>query len=190
MKEIRAEDSATEKLDIHLRYVFEGVNFKERIISLIGEIDHDMFLKFDAALTEMESHNKRGVTVKIFSEGGYVDAGLAIVGRLRNSKCKITTEGYGCVMSAASLILAAGTRRRFSEFGSFMHHEFNYGIEGRHSEIKAYVKQTETQMALWAEWLARFSKKDKKFYAAHGTHVDTYWTAKELLEYGIVDEII
>lgn len=190
MKESRAEEHSTDKLDIHLRYLFDGVNFKTRIITLTGEIDREMFVKFDAALTEMESHNKRGVTVKIFSEGGYVDAGLAIVGRLKNSKCRITTEGYGCVMSAASLILAAGTHRKFSEYGSFMHHEFSYGVDGRHSEIKAYVKQTELQMNLWAEWLAKFSKKDKKFYQLHGTHVDSYWTAKELLQFGIVDEII
>ena len=182
-------DDNIDKLDLHLRYVFEGVNFKERIIVIRGDIDQEKFTFFEGALTELESHSKRMVTVKIFSEGGEVYSALAIVGRMKQAKCKIVTEGFGCVMSAATLILAAGNQRKFSKYGFFMHHESSYELEGRHSDITAKVNQAKIEEERWAEFMATFSKKSKKFYLEKGVHTDAFWSPEELLSFGIIDEI-
>ena len=178
-----------EKLELHLKYLFEGVNFKDRVITISEEIEDPLFLRIDAALTEMESHSRKAITIRINSDGGSPYCAAAIVGRMKASKCQINTEGYGRMMSAATLILAAGKVRKVSFMAWFMWHESSYGVEGRHSEVKTIVEQQEKEETSWAEWMTRFTKKDKKFWYDTAKK-DTYLSPNELLSYGVVDEII
>lgn len=179
------------RIAIHYEYLFEwGVDFKNRIITIDDEIDSNTFSKLDSALTEMENESRKAVTVKINSPGGSVYDALAIVGRLRNSPCRIITEGYGCIMSAATLILACGDKRRVSSLSWFMHHEAYYGVEGRHKQVVNEVKQREREEAQWAKAMARFTKKDVKFWAKKGIHIDAYFEASELKDLGVVDEVM
>jgi ATP-dependent protease ClpP protease subunit len=188
---IKDDEKDTERLGLHLMHVFEkNVNFKERVILINGEIEEQVFSLLDAALTEMESHNRQAVTIRISSDGGGVYDALAIVGRLKRSKCKIVTEGYGCIMSAATLILACGDERLISKYACFMHHEASYALEGRHSQIVAEVQQRQKEEELWAQWMAEFSKKSKKFYLEEAKFTDKYWNPQEILDFGIVDKII
>ena len=174
-----------------LGYLFDqGVDLQGRVINLTGAIDEDAFRVVDAALSTMEAESKSTVTVKINSPGGEVYQALAIVGRLRESKCNIVTVGYGAVMSAAVLVLACGNRRKMSRYAWFMHHEMSYGIEdGRHSEIKAMVSQAEREQELWCQYMAEFTKKQAKFWNETGLTKDTYFTASELEKLGVVDEV-
>ena len=104
-----------ERLELHLKYLFDqAINFKDRVITIDSDIDGELFAWIDAALTELESHSRKAITVRIRSEGGDVYKALAIIGRLKKSKCQIVTEGYGCIMSAATMILACGDIRRIS----------------------------------------------------------------------------
>jgi ATP-dependent protease ClpP protease subunit len=149
-----------------------------------------MFDIVDAALSEMESDSRKSITVRINSLGGSVYEALAIVGRLKASKCKIVTEGYGAIMSAATLILACGAERRMSKFAWFMWHEASYGIEGRHKDIKDAVAQAEKEEDKWAEWMSQFSKKDAKYWRKIAAEKDAYFTPEELLTMKVIDEII
>ena len=196
------DEVEVEKLKLHLDHVFEyGVNFKDRIIQLVPHktelddslhLDVEHFAFLDAALTELESYNRSAITIKVCSYGGSVDAALAIIGRIKASKCKIVIEGYGVIASAATLILACGDERRISRFSSFMYHECNFGIEDgtRLSAIKAEVELAERGDKLWAKWMSEFSDQPPEFYEKTGIHIDKYWTPEQLLEYGIVDKII
>ncbi len=183
-------DSKLTQAALILEYAFEyNVNFKERIITISKEIDAEEFNRIDNALTELESQNRKSVTIRINSPGGEVYQALAIIGRLKRSPCNIITEGYGHVMSAATLILAAGDRRKISTYAFFMHHESSYGVDGRHSEIKAAVKQAEAEEHKWAQWMAELTSKDKKFWLTTGVTTDAYFDAEELMKLGVVDEI-
>jgi ATP-dependent protease ClpP protease subunit len=183
-------DIKLSRTSILLQYIFEyGVNFEERVINVTGEIDSDKFDLIDFALTEMENHNHSTVTIKINSHGGDAYQALAIVGRLKKSKCHIVTEGYGQIMSAATIILACGDRRKMSKYGFFMWHENSYELEGKHSEIKAEVLQNDREEKLWANTMAHFSKKDSSFWLKNGVGKNAYFTADNLLKMGVVDEI-
>ncbi len=174
-----------------LKSVFElKVNFKQRVILLNQDITDDSFDLIELALTELERLSDEPVTLRISSYGGDECAGLAIVGRIRSSKVKIVTEGYGKIMSAATLILAAGHERRMSRFASFMHHESSYSETERHQNMRAIVKYREEQEHKWAEWMAEFSQMPKKFYYDQGKSTDKYWDAEQCLAYGIIDKII
>lgn len=184
-------DFKTSQLEIHLEALFDrGINFRDRIITISQEIDAELFLLVDGAITEMEAHNRRAITIRINSEGGSVYDALAIVGRLQNSKCKIITEGYGCIMSAAVLVLACGKERKISNLAWFMTHESAYEVSGRHTEIKDYVKQAEREEVQWAECMAKYSTQDSKFWRDIQHRKDTYFNAQELLQIGVVDEVI
>jgi ATP-dependent Clp protease protease subunit len=176
--------------DIYFENLFRGINLKNRTITLSDEIDHKTFLKVDAALSEFESVNSKPITVKINSPGGNVYDALAIVGRLKRSKCPIITEGYGAVMSAATLILASGNTRRISKLAWFLHHETDYEASGKHSEHKALVAQLDREDTQWANWMASFTKCDAEFWKTTGKGTDAYFTPDQLLQFGVVDVII
>lgn len=188
MSDIR---ESVDKIDLNLKYAFENnINIKARVIQLTGEVDSDMFNLVDTGLTELERHNQKAITIRINSEGGHVSDALGIVGRLRHSKCRIITEAYGSCMSAATLIFASGSRRKISKYCLFMHHEFSYEADGRHSNIKAEVLETDRQQQLWAEFMSSFSLKSAEFYLNNGKYEDRYWTPSQLIEFGIADEVI
>lgn len=188
----KAADTKLTQTAMQLEYSFDrGVNFKDRSITIVGEITEPWFDVVDAAMSEFERvSKKKTVTVKIYSEGGSVYEALAIVGRLKKYNCHIVTEGYGIIASAATILLACGDRRKMSKYAEFMHHESSYEVGGRHSEIVAYTKQAEKEERRWSKWMAEFSKKTEKFWYEWGKHIDKYLTAAECIKYGVVDEVL
>ena len=180
-----------DKEALRLDWVFDkGINFKDRIIQLTGEIEtQTSFDYMDAALTEMERGSKKAITIKINSPGGSPTEALAIVGRLRNSKCQIVTEVYGEVMSAAVLILAAGDKRRMSKYAVFMHHESSYSISGEHSSVKDAVERAEREEELWSKYMQEFTEKDTYFWKYSVIKKNMFLDAYECYAYGVIDEI-
>ncbi len=184
-------DNRLTHAQLMLGYMFEwGVDFQRRVINLTGDVDDSMYDILDVALTAMEAESKSTVTIKINSLGGDTYAAMAIVGRIRESTCYIVTKGYGAIMSAATLILAAGRRRMMSKFGWFMWHEASYdpGYD-RHSNHKALIQQQEKEEKYWAKYMAEFTSKNEKFWAENGVVKDAYFSAAQLLKMGVVDEL-
>ena len=180
-----------DKIDLNLKYAFENsINIKMRVIQLVGDIDSDMFKLVDTGITELERYNQKAITLRINSDGGSVLDALSIIGRIRSSKCRIIAEAYGSCQSAATLILAAANKRRISRYCVFMHHESSYELDGRHSTIRKEVQEMERREQVWAEYMSEFSDKSMEFYLKEGVGVDSYWTPDQLLEFGIVDEVI
>ena len=174
-----------------LTYDFEyGVDIKNRIIKLTGEVDEFMWDVLDSGLNQLEG-SKEKITIRINSCGGSTYDALAIVGRIKKSTSYIVTEGFGQVMSAATLILAAGRKRRMSHYSFFMWHEASYGMDGRHSQNKATVEQIEKEEKMWAKWMSEMTEgiHDPEWWAENGVGKDAYFSAEELMELGVVDEV-
>lgn len=179
-----------DRMELNLKHSFEhGVNLGARTIQITGDINQETFKLVDTALTEMERQNQKSVTIRICSEGGSVYEALGVVGRIEACKCRVITEGYGCVMSAATLILAAGNKRRASRHLWFMHHESSYDADARHSEIKAYVRQKAREEDQWASMMEEYTDRTHAFWKQQGTVHDLYLSAEELLDFGVVDEL-
>lgn len=184
-------DSKLTQAALILEYAFEyNVNFKQRVITISRDIDQKEFDRVDGALTELESQSRKSVTIRINSPGGEVYQALAIIGRLKKSSCRIITEGYGHVMSAATLILAAGNIRKMSKYGFFMHHEASNTLTGKLSELEAEVKQMKIEDLQWAEWMSELTHESKDFWSRHGVGTNAYFKPEELLSMGVIDEII
>lgn len=176
---------------MNVNWAFEyGVNFTERTITWSQDIEFPMFDIIDAALTIMETESpKKKVTLKLHSPGGNTYEAIAVIARLRKSSCYIAIEGYGHIMSAATLILASAKSRKLDKMAQFMWHEASYGAEGRHSEMKALVAQVEKEEKTWAKAMADLTGKTEKFWLEKGVHIDYYLDAETLLKYGVIDEI-
>lgn len=181
-----------EREKLRLEYLFDnGIDLANRIIRITGPIGDATFEDFDCQLTELEKNNPRKtVTVRINSPGGSVYDALAIVGRMTSSTCPITTEGFGHVMSAATLILAAGNKRRMSKFSWLMMHKSSYMVGGSHDEVREAVEQAEREEQMWAKWIAEMSDQDEKYWQKAVKKKDFYMTAEECLKVGVIDEII
>lgn len=167
-----------------------GFNVSARTIQLVGDVSEEMFMQLDTALTILEEESKASITIKINSLGGSVYDGMAIVGRIRSSKCKIVTEGFGCVMSAAILILAAGNKRRMSKYAYAMWHEASYEDGGTLSQMTHRNKQMLRENDLACEAMERFTTSPAKFWKNEGLlGKDLYLTAEECETLGVVDEV-
>lgn len=190
---------------LRLEYIFtSGVDFKNRTVRVCGQIGSPQYGPFgdmsedfcdfniiDSALTEMEKESiDKPITIKINSPGGSVYEALSIVGRLKASPCQIITEGYGHVMSSATLILACGDVRKLSKYCVSMFHQSSYGVSGSHEEIKEAVQQAEREEKLWARWIAELSNKSESFWYKTVKKKNVYLTSEEMLKYGVVDEIV
>lgn len=183
--------ASVEKESLRLDYAFEhGINFHDRVIQLTGEIERGDFDRLDSALSEMERHSKKSIVIRINSPGGEVYEALAIAGRIRASKCRIITEGYGMIMSAATILLACGDRRRMSKYAIGMHHEASYMVGGSHTEVKEEIEQMEREEELWCTWMEEFTKQDKSFWRRRARKKNFYMTAEECKDFGVIDEII
>jgi ATP-dependent Clp protease protease subunit len=174
--------------DLALKY---GINLPARTVQLVGAVDENMFLLVETALTLMEDQSRSAITFRINSLGGSVYDALAIVGRMRSSKCKINTEGFGAVMSAATLILAAGNKRKMSSFGWVMHHEGQLeGVEGTVEQMRHLTSQLEREEEAWTESMAKFTTAPADFWAKQGKlGKDLFLTADQCLDLGVVDEV-
>lgn len=186
-----SQKSDSDKENLRLEFMFErGINFKDRTIQITGNIEEGGFDFIDSALSELERGSRKAVTIKINSPGGSVYEALAMVGRLQNSKCQIITEGYGQIMSAAILILAAGDKRRISKFAWAMNHEASYTINGRHSDVKDEIAQMEREEKMWCDTMAEMSGMNAEFWYKTSHKTNFYLTATECKNLGLVDEII
>lgn len=173
-------------LELMLEY---GINLEDRIICLTGEVNQNMYDIFEVGMAKMESQSKATIIVKINSPGGSTYDAMGIIGRLKESKCRIITKGYGHVMSAATLILASGDKRLMSSDAFFMWHEASYGMDGRHSENKALVAQVDREERFWADRMAERSNEDAEYWSSNGIGIDAYFTAEELKDKEVVDEL-
>ena len=184
-------DSAVQLLEMKTEVAFKyGVNLSSRVIQLVGDITEGSFIHVDTALTLLEEESKAAVTLRINSEGGSMYDALAIIGRLKGSKCKIITEGYGCIMSAASLILASGSRRRMSRYATFMHHEGSVGFEGTVKQVEHMVNQMKREDVIWCAHMGRFTSHSAEYWADKGNlGIDFFLTAEECEAHGVVDEV-
>ena len=93
-------------------------------------------------------------------------------------------------MSAAVLILAAGHKRRMSEYSWLMSHESSYTIGGSHSEVREEVEQMEREEKMWSAWMENFSSRDQAYWSKTCRKRNFYLSAHECLEHGLVDEVI
>lgn len=176
-------------LEVSLEY---GIDLHARVIRLYGEVCEYWWDVLDTGLTQMERDNARKtVILRMNSEGGLCYQAQAIIGRIRASSCHIITEGYGPIMSAATLIHAAGDKKRMSRFATYMYHQATFSsLESiTTSDLKDLAVQTEKERLQWCEFMAELTAQPVEFWEVHSRRKDSYFKPEQLMELGIIDEV-
>lgn len=165
---------------------------KERIIFLVGEIEPYMSNLIIAQLLFLESENpNKDIHLYINSPGGYVSSGLAIYDTMQFIKPNVSTLCIGQAASAASLLLAAGTKgkRYCLPNATVMIHQVLGSYQGQGSDIAIHAKETLRVGNLLNEILAKHTgqpisriKKD--------TDRDNFMDAQQSIAYGLVDGVL
>lgn len=165
---------------------------KDRIIFLSGEInDHTADLVVAQLLhLEAEGPNK-DISLYINSPGGSVSAGLAIYDTIQYIQSPVSTICIGRAASMAAVLLAAGEKgKRYSlPHSDIMIHQPLGGAQGQASDILIHADKILLVREELNKILADKTGQDLE-RISKDTDRDFFMSAKEALEYGLIDEVI
>jgi len=133
----------------------------------------------------------RDIRLYINSPGGSVTAGLAVYDTLRFVKCGVETICIGQAASMAAVLLAAGTpgKRGALPNSRILLHQVFGSSQGQAADVKIQTDELLRMRDLLIAILAGHTGNTKK-KVAKDTDRDYFMSAKESLEYGVIDRII
>ena len=165
---------------------------KERIIFLTGAVFDQVSSLLCAQLLFLESENpNKDISFYINSPGGVVSAGLAIYDTMQYIRADVSTVCIGQAASMGSLLLTAGAKgKRYAlPNARVMVHQPSGGAQGQATDIEIQAREILT-----------LRKRLNEIYVHHtGQPIeaiesklerDSYMSAQEALEFGIVDEVV
>ena len=176
------------KLNVAQMDVFSRL-MMDRIIFIGSDIDSNLANIVNAQLLFLDSQNNNEITIYINSPGGSVYDGLAIYDTIHMINSPVKTVCIGLAASMASILLACGTKRYALPHSRIMIHQPLGGVKGQASDIVITANEiTKIKEELNQILATKTGQTLDKIYK--DTDRDFYMTAKEALEYGIIDEII
>ncbi len=164
---------------------------KDRIIILCGEIDDINSNTIVAQLLYLDSINHDDISIYINSPGGSVTAGMAIYDTMHFIKSDVSTICVGMAASMAAFLLSSGTKgkRCCLPNSEVMIHQPLGGAQGQATEIKIAAERILKLRDKLNHMLAENTNKSLKTIEKD-TERDYFLSAKESLEYGLVDKIL
>lgn len=172
---------------------------ENRIFWLDSEIDDStldlvkMIIRCNREDKGKPVEERKPITVFIDSPGGSVEVLYSIVKAMRASKTIIRTVNYCTCFSAASEILAAGTKGyRYCMPGAVvMCHSGSMQLGGTVGNVDATKKWCDALCKRCTDMFLENTGIDAKTYKKKtGTNNDWYLFEDEAIEYGIADKVI
>ena len=165
---------------------------KDRIIFLGEEVNETTASLVVAQLLFLESEDpNKDINMYINSPGGSVTAGMAIYDTMQYIKCDVSTMCIGMAASMGAFLLAGGTKgkRMALPNAEIMIHQPLGGAQGQATEIEIAAKHILHTKEKLNRMLAENTGQPYEVIAAD-TERDNWKTAKEALEYGLIDTIV
>ena len=165
---------------------------KDRIVFLGEEVTDISANLIVAQLLFLESEDaNKDIHLYINSPGGSVVAGMAIYDTMQYIKCDVSTICMGMAASMGAFLLAGGKKgKRYALPNSeIMIHQPSGGARGQATEIQIAAEQILKSKKKLNEILAANTGKPLEVIE-RDTERDFYMSAKEALEYGIIDNVI
>ncbi len=163
----------------------------DRIIFLSDEVNDTTASLVVAQLLFLEAQDPdKDISFYINSPGGSVTAGMAIYDTMNYVKCDVSTICIGMAASMGAFLLSAGTKgKRIALPNSeIMIHQPLGGAKGQATDIKIQadliLRTRDNLNRILAENTGRTVEE-----VARDTERDNFMTAKQALEYGLIDKI-
>ena len=163
----------------------------DRIIFLSDEVNDTTASLVVAQLLFLEAQDPdKDIDFYINSPGGSVTAGMAIYDTMNYVKCDVSTICIGMAASMGAFLLSAGTKgKRIALPNSeIMIHQPLGGARGQASDIKIQADLILRTRDNLNRILAENTGKSVE-EIARDTERDNFMTAKQALEYGLIDKI-
>jgi ATP-dependent Clp protease protease subunit len=165
---------------------------KERIIFLGQDVNETTANLIVAQLLFLQADSpNKDIFFYINSPGGSVYDALAIYDTMQYITCDVQTVGIGVQASAAAFLLSSGTKgkRSLLKNSTVMIHQPSSGTRGKVTDQEIDLRESLRIKRLLEEIMAKNTvQKVEKIH--DDMERDKWLTAKEALEYGIVDKII
>ncbi|MFW6138710.1 MAG: ATP-dependent Clp endopeptidase proteolytic subunit ClpP [Spirochaetota bacterium] len=165
---------------------------KDRIIFIDSAIDDVNSNLIIAQLLFLEGEDPdRDIFLYINSPGGLITAGLAIYDTMQYVRPDVSTICIGQAASMAAVLLCAGTKgKRFAlPNARLLLHQPLGGAQGQATDIEITTKEIIRNRNLIEEILVKHTGQPRE-RIHKDVDRDFYMSAKEAVNYGIVDEML
>jgi ATP-dependent Clp protease protease subunit len=173
-------------------YDLYSLLLRERIVFLGQEVDDQIANLIVAQILYLEADDpEKDISLYINSPGGLGYAGMAIYDVIQHVRCEVSTICVGMGMSAAAMILAGGAagKRMALPNAKIMIHQGSAGARGAPRDMEIQLREVLATTRRMAEIIAFHSGRSVEG-VEHDIDRDYFMTAREALEYGLIDEII
>jgi|TARA_B100000749_G_scaffold108434_2_gene82897 ATP-dependent Clp protease protease subunit len=165
---------------------------KDRVIFMTGVIEDHMANLIVAQLLFLESENPdKDIHLYINSPGGSITAGLSIYDTMQFIQPDVSTMCVGQAASMGAMLLAGGAKgkRLALPHSRMMIHQPSGGAQGQASDIEIQANEIIELRRLLNVLLSINTGQSEKSIA-RDTERDNFLSAKEALDYGLVDKVI
>jgi len=165
---------------------------KDRIIMLSGEVNDQVASSIVAQMLFLEAEDpEKDIYFYINSPGGVVTAGMAIFDTMNYIRPDITTICIGQAASMGAFLLSSGEKgKRYAlPHARIMIHQPLGGAQGQATDIaiqaEEILRMKKELNDILAENTGQTAKQIEK-----DTDRDNFMSAKESVEYGMIDEVL
>lgn len=165
---------------------------RDRIIFIGSAIDDTISNLVIAQFLFLESDNpEKDIHVYVNSPGGTVTAGLAIYDVIQYIAPDVRTYCIGMAASMGALLLSAGTKgKRYAlPHARVMIHQPIGGFQGQASDVDIQAKEILLLRKKLNEILVKHTGQPYE-KIEKDTDRDFYLSAKDAVEYGLIDEVV
>ena len=169
-----------------------SVEFQNRTLYINDEIDDNLAAIVNQSLRYLSRINRDDITIYINSPGGSVSSGFAIHDTIQAIGCDVAFVAEGVAASMAAFLLAcSGTKgKRYAmPNAEIMIHQPLGGVSGQATDISIAASQIMKIKNKINNMLSE-STGQKISVIEQDTERDTWLTAQEALDYGLIDKII
>lgn len=169
-----------------------NILLNNRKIFLTGTLDDDVANSIVEKMLQYEEENPyENINLLINSHGGSVTAGFAIYDVINYLKCDVNTICMGLAASMAGFLLSSGTPgKRFSfPNAQIMIHQLHSKNEGQASDLIIRATQAIRIKNKMAKIMS-YNCDQPIDVIIRAMDRDTFFSAKEALNFGLIDDII
>ena len=167
---------------------------KDRIVILDTDVNEHSASLLVAQLLYLESQDTdKDILFYINSPGGVVTAGMSIYDTMQFVKPDVSTIVMGQACSMGSLLAASGApgKRLMLPHARHMIHQPSGGAQGQATDIQIQAEEILKMKKTLTEIYVNHNSKGKTFeQLSADMERDKFMSAKESLDYGLIDEIV
>ena len=169
------------------------LDYEDSVIFINDEInDHTLtdFIIRMRSLLQHRTDKNAPINLMINSPGGDIYEMFGIIDYIESLDVKVNTICRGRAFSAAAIILTMGTgNRMMSKRSTVMFHQSSSFLGGKMSDITAYLDNVKSLEKIIYGMLESKTKQDAEWWK-NKMRSDMFFTADELLEIGVIDQVI